>query len=74
LGANLSCRWHKIQDQETLPWQSFNISRTQSINLLQQYQQDWDQYPVTQDENGYQYVVEVNAETYYCSNADLFMD
>src|SRR5690606_37319318 len=27
LGANLSCRWHKIQDQETLPWQSFNISR-----------------------------------------------
>jgi hypothetical protein len=72
LGANLACRWNKIQNQEPLPWQSFNRPRMQSTHLLEQYQNEWNQYPVTRD--GYQYLVEVNGEPYYCSNVDLFMD
>ncbi len=72
LGANLACRWNNIQNQEPLPWQSFNRPRMQSTHLLEQYQNEWNQYPVTRD--GYQYLVEVNGEPYYCSNVDLFMD
>ncbi len=74
LGANLSCRWQIIQDQEPLPWQSFNISQSKSTNLLKQFQQEWRNYPVTQEENGFQYTVEVNEEPYYCYNVDFFMD
>ena len=74
LGANLSCRWHKIQNQEPIPWQSFNSSRTRSTHLLEQYKNEWKQYPVTKDENGYQYVVEINGESTYCSNTDFYMD
>lgn len=74
LGANLSCRWHKILNQESRPWQSFNTSQAQSTQLLEQYQDEWTQYPVTLEENGYQYLVEVNGEPTYCSNTDLFMD
>ena len=74
LGANLACRWHEIQNQEARPWQSFNISQVRSTHLLAQYQKEWDQYPVTPDERAYLTFIEVNGESYYCSNADLYMD
>jgi hypothetical protein len=67
LGANLSCRWNEIQKQETRPWQSFNISRTNSVNLLDQYQLEWQKYPIQQDEQRIQDYVLVDGEKYFCA-------
>lgn len=67
LGANLSCRWNEIQKQEIRPWQSFNISRTKSVNLLEQYQLDWQKYPIQQDEQRIQDYVLVDGEKYFCA-------
>ncbi|MDO9088348.1 MAG: DUF4173 domain-containing protein [Anaerolineaceae bacterium] len=74
LGADLACRWHTMQNQETRPWQSFNLSFSRAKNLLEQNQKLWLQYPVEQDENGFQNFVMIDSETYYCAWADLFMD
>ncbi len=74
LGANLSCRWNEIQKLESRPWQSYNLSRANSIKLLEQHQDEWKQYPVVQDDNEYQQFVEIDGETYYCSYEALWMD
>lgn len=67
LGANLSCRWNEIQKQETRPWQSFNISRARSVNLLDQYQLEWRQYPIQQDESRGDDFILVYGEKFFCA-------
>lgn len=74
LGANLSCRWYDFQNLKTHPWQSFNLSRANSIKLLEQYQDEWKQFPVLQGDNEYQQFVEIDGEPYYCSNAEVWLD
>jgi hypothetical protein len=74
LGADLACRWYTMQNQETRPWQSFNLSYTQAKNMLEQNQNLWLQYPVEQDENGFQNFVTIDNQPYYCAGADLFLD
>lgn len=74
LGANLSCRWNEVQNKESLPWQSFNISRFKSEQLLQQYQDEWVKYPVIQEDNERQKFVEIDGEKYYCSYNSMWID
>jgi hypothetical protein len=74
LGANLSCRWNEIQNQEARPWQSFNISHARSVNLLDQFQQEWQNYPIQQDESRIQDYVLVDGEKYFCANTSNWID
>lgn len=74
LGANLSCRWNEILNQEARPWQSFNISDARSVNLLEQYQDEWKQYPIQQDEEIIQNYILVDGEKYYCAIGVNWMD
>ena len=74
LGASLACRWNAIQNRNQRPWQAFNLSYQQATKLLDENQQLWTPYQVTKSDNDFQYMVEVNGETFYCSYDWLFRD
>jgi hypothetical protein len=63
-----------MQNDETRPWQSFNLSFSRAKNLLELNQDLWLQYPVEQNANGFQNFVTIDDESYYCTWTDLFMD
>ena len=66
LGADLACRWAKIQNSKIPGWQGFNLSYQNAKNLLEQNQNSWEEYPIHDGEIDYQKEVEVNGETYFC--------
>ncbi len=71
LGANLSCRWNALKNQKPIPWESFNLSKLNEKILLETYAHEWNQYPVTLNNNEYQsfyqlYSVDIQGKSYNC--------
>ncbi len=66
LGADLACRYAKIQNSKEPGWQGFNFSTQNAKNLLEQNQKYWVKYPILDGEIEYQKEVEVNGEPYFC--------
>lgn len=74
LGANLACRWHSFQNTEKRPWQSFNFSEQKAQMLLAENQNQWINYPVTENSQFPGYQGSINNQTFDCYSFLGFID